>query len=124
MPQIYSKEKERGGGGLIYPRAPYKLLEILRSPKQNTSNFNDKLLHNNRVFSHFLDRKNGDQKSNSLNFVPNNQIVKLRGSSFGGQPIGSNHDASGNFGFLESTFDHNSSIDKSMDSINMNPVLT
>jgi hypothetical protein len=72
LPSIYSKEKERGGGGLIYPRAPYKLLEILRSPKQNISNFNDKLLHNNRVFSHFLDRKNGDPKSNSLNFVPNN----------------------------------------------------
>ena len=34
LPYIYSKEKERGGGGLIYPRAPYKLLEILRSPKQ------------------------------------------------------------------------------------------
>jgi hypothetical protein len=32
LPSIYSKEKERGGGGLIYPRAPYKLLDILKSP--------------------------------------------------------------------------------------------
>ena len=84
LPSIYSREKERGGGGLIYPRAPFKLLEILKSPKQESSNFNDKLLHNNRVFSHFLDRKNGDPKiSNSINFVPNNQIMKLRGSSYG-----------------------------------------
>lgn len=40
---------------MIYPEAPLKLLEILKNPKQATSSLNDKLLHNNRVFSYFLE---------------------------------------------------------------------
>lgn len=30
------RDKERGGGGLIYPGAPQKLLDILKRPKVNS----------------------------------------------------------------------------------------
>ena len=46
---------EMGGGGAIKPHALDNLLQLLRHPKtMNTKQL--KLLHNNRVYSHFKDK--------------------------------------------------------------------
>jgi hypothetical protein len=52
LPAISQRSKEKGGGGMIYPGAQSRLLDILKSPRYN-DNLNDKLLHNARIHSYF-----------------------------------------------------------------------
>ena len=100
---------------MIYPQAPLKLLETLRYPK-NDSSLNDKLLHNNRVFYHFLDKNNRGSKDNATIFTPNNQILKFRGSNLA-ETCQKSEAASPEL--YDSTLDRFSSLDKSIDSINI-----
>ncbi len=56
LPQIKQKtQREKGGGGLIYPEAEERLMDILKSPKVQQPPSN-KLLHNNRVYSYFMEQ--------------------------------------------------------------------
>jgi len=78
LPIIKTQPKERGGGGMIYSDAKKKLLQVLKSPKayQPTE---DKLLHNNRVFNHFLSNKSFNKTGLYGNkLCPNYKIETLQ----------------------------------------------
>lgn len=85
FPQIVPRQKEMGGGGLIYPGAQHRLLDILKSPTHD-QDLNNKLLHNARVFSYFHDPlKNKPHVAKEARDVvcgsPNNLVLKLNSSA-------------------------------------------
>lgn len=49
-----SRYKEMGGGGIVYPEATSRLMDILKQPSHD-QRLDNKLLHNSRVFDYFHD---------------------------------------------------------------------
>lgn len=49
-----SRYKEMGGGGIVYPEATTRLMDILKQPSHD-QRLDNKLLHNSRVFDYFHD---------------------------------------------------------------------
>ena len=72
-PSFNRNISERGGGGSVRNGAINNLLQMLQSPKANTG-YQQKLLHNNRVFNHFIDKN----RSPRIGYSPNNLINNLR----------------------------------------------
>jgi hypothetical protein len=69
LPALGDKTKTHGGGGIIYPNAQDRLLDILKSPRANEP-LNNKLLHNSRVHSYF--------RNESANLTPiGGMLIKL-----------------------------------------------
>lgn len=81
LPTIHHRSKEKGGGGLIYPGAQSRLLDILKSPRYN-ENLNDKLLHNSRIHSYFHADTNHKGSVDATNMTPINRMIqKLKTSN-------------------------------------------
>lgn len=85
LPQIVPRQKEMGGGGLIYPGAQHRLLDILKSPTHD-QDLNNKLLHNARVFSYFHDplKNKANPASDARDVIcgsPNNNVLKFNSSA-------------------------------------------